>query len=628
MSKAGDGIHVHDSMGNHPNWCSQSIVIRTIGMKNSGAIAALLLASIAVPAFWLAPASVFAQSADPDDDDGDNDPPDDDDDVPDPDDPGSEPPEAGGDPAEGGGGSDPGDSDGGGSDPVDPESGGSDPGDDDGAGDPGGAGAAGDGDDDAPGGGDDGDGPTPGSSGAGDDDDGDDGDDAPGGTPGSSSDDDDDSPVSGSAANGSNDDDDDDSAPSGTATGGNDDDDDRDGDDTPGAGVTPGDDDDDDIGSGGTPERGDDPAGDVETIGAGDEDENERIRLDDRDGIETDRDGFRYRRNEFVALDLDTDDVARLRGQGYQIIRSEKLGALSGTIFLLKSPARVRDNEALEQIEAVADPATLGLNHLFDSSSARIARSSGKPVSRPACGCQIGLIDTGVAAQLPMFRHATIEQRAFNAPSVTPKLHGTAIAHLFSGTAPRTNRKTRVVVADIFSGPRKEAGSTYALVKALDWMAAKGVPVINVSLAGPRNPVVAATIERLAKRGHLIVAAAGNDGPAAPPVFPGAYAGVVAVTAVDASRQVYRYANRGNYIDFSAIGVNVPSIDPRGTLTTATGTSFAAPVVAARLAERMAKPDPAIARTLIADLEKKARDLGPPGRDGIFGHGLIDGGGQ
>jgi hypothetical protein len=74
--------------------------------------------------------------------------------------------------------------------------------------------------------------------------------------------------------------------------------------------------------------------------------------------------------------------------------------------------------------------------------------------------------------------------------------------------------------------------------------------------------------------------------------------------------------------------VNVPSIDPRGTLTTATGTSFAAPVVAARLAERMAKPDPAIARTLIADLEKKARDLGPPGRDGIFGHGLIDGGGQ
>jgi Subtilase family len=605
-------------------------------MKNSGTMAALLLASIAAPGIWLAPVNAFAQSTDPDDDDGDNDPPDDDDDVPDPDDPGSEPPEAGGDPTEGGGGGDPGDNDGGGSDPADPGGGGSDPGDGDESDDPGGAapGTDGDGDDDAPGGGDDGDGSTPGSSGAGDDDEGDDGDDAPLGTPGSSGDDDDDdddddvSPGSGSAVTGSNDDDDDDSAPSGAPAGGNDNDD-RDDDDTPVASLTPGDDDDDDdIESGETPERGGDPAGVVETIGGGDEDESERIRLDDRDGIEIDREGFRYRRNEFVALDLDTDDVARLRGQGYQIIRTEKLGALQGTIFLLKSPARVRDNEALEQIEAVADPATLGLNHLFDSSSARIARSSGRPVRRPACGCRIGLIDTGVAAQLPMFRHATIEQRAFNAPGVTPKLHGTAIAHLFSGTLPRANRKTSVVVADIFSGPRKESGSTYALVKALDWMAAKGVPVINVSLAGPRNPVVAATIERLAKRGHLIVAAAGNDGPAAPPVFPGAYAGVVAVTAVDARQQVYRYANRGNYIDFSAIGVNVPSIDPRGTLTTATGTSFAAPVVAARLAESLAKPDPAIARALIADLEKKARDLGPPGRDGIFGHGLIDGGSQ
>lgn len=308
------------------------------------------------------------------------------------------------------------------------------------------------------------------------------------------------------------------------------------------------------------------------------------------------------------------------------MIRSDRLPALASTVFLLKGPPRRADAEALDDLENFGDPGSAGFNHLFDSSSAVVRRSQKKlPSVRTACGCLVGLIDTGVAAGLPMFRHAAFEQRAFNAPSVVPKVHGTAVAHLFAGTAPRANRKTRILVGDIFSGPRGQSGSTYALVKALDWMAAKGVPVINVSLAGPRNPVVAATIERLAGRGHIIVAAAGNDGPAAPPVFPGAYGGVVAVTAVDSVRQVYRYANRGSYIDFAAFGVDVPSIDPRGSFASATGTSFAAPVVAAHLAERMARPDPVAAKRLIAELERKARDLGPPGRDQTFGHGLVDG---
>jgi subtilisin family serine protease len=262
---------------------------------------------------------------------------------------------------------------------------------------------------------------------------------------------------------------------------------------------------------------------------------------------------------------------------------------------------------------------------LFDSSSARVrTQAKAPPLARPACGCRIGLIDTGVAASLPAFRHVQIEQRAFNAATPQPQLHGTAISHLFAGTAPRAGTRTRIQIADIFAGPRGTAGSTFALVQALDWMAAQGVPVINISLAGPRNAVVANTIERLAARGHVIVAAAGNDGPAAPPVFPGAYSGVIAVTAVDQRRQIYRYANRGAYVDFAAPGVNVSAMDPKGLRASATGTSFAAPVVAARLATSLTRPNPAAARAAIAALEATARDLGPPGRDPIFGQGLVE----
>lgn len=529
------------------------------------------LASFGGAAVTFNPQSGFAQSADPDDDDDNTTDPDDDSGVPDPDD--------------GGGGSEP-DSDAG----TDPGTG-DDATPDDSANDDstsvGGTGSTGGTDDDGPA-------------------------------------DDDSGQAVASAATDTDDDGDDDSAAAPAA--GIDSDDDNDATTTTTARA--GDDDADDANDGGDAPvaNDDDDAGDNDTsVTGGGEDDSDRIKLDARDGIETDREGFRYRRNEFVALDLDVGDVTRLRGRGYQVIRSDRLGALSGTLFLLKSPARIRDSDALEQIEAIADPAVLGLNHLFDSSSANVRRKPGRaPVKRASCGCQIGLIDTGVAAQLPMFKHATIEQRSFNTTAVTPRLHGTAIAHLFAGTSALPNRKTRIVVADIFSGPRSGSGSTYALVKALDWMAAKGVPVINISLSGPRNPVVASTLERMAKRGHLIVAAAGNDGPAAPPVFPGAYAGVVAVTAVDARQQIYRYANRGNYIDFSAYGVDIPSIDPRGVVTTATGTSFAAPIVAARLAAKLSRPDPNAARVLVTELVKKARDLGPRGRDGIFGHGLIE----
>lgn len=514
-----------------------------------------------------------------------------------------------------------GDDDAGVPDPDDPDT--DPPGDDDG--DPG----SGDADDDGPGGDDGG--------GAGGDDGGtDDGGDS-----------DDGAAAGGGSAGGDDDDsesDDDDGAPAAAASGGggdddgDDDGDDGDDDDAPAASNGAGGDDDDDNGGGGDDDgptenapgnsggdAGDDDDAVLEIIGGGSESESERLRLDERDGIDTDREGFRYRAHEFVAIDLQPTELAELRRRGIEVVRSSRLGALTGTLYLLRGPASANDQDLLGQIDDVADPGALSLNHLFDSTSARV-RTQGKapPVARPACGCRIGLIDTGVASSLPAFRHVQVEQRAFNAAAPVPQLHGTAIGHLFAGTAAKPGARTRIHVADIFAGPRGTAGSTYALVQALDWMAAQGVPVINVSLAGPRNAVVAASIDRLTSKGHVIVAAAGNDGPAAPPVFPGAYTGVIAVTAVDQRRQIYRYANRGSYVDFAARGVNVPSMDPKGLRTSTTGTSFAAPVIAARLAAALTRPNVAAAKAAVAALEASATDLGAPGRDATFGQGLVE----
>lgn len=353
----------------------------------------------------------------------------------------------------------------------------------------------------------------------------------------------------------------------------------------------------------------------------------DRDELDDRDGIATDEDGFRYRRGEFIALDVSADELAKLRATGFELIDSAKLTAMSATLLLLRGPPQLTDEAALDALETIAEPETFGFNHLFDSSAVQTTRKPGSsPPDRQACGCEIGLIDTGVATGLSNFKHVALVQRAFNGKQAQARLHGTAVAHLMAGTKRHPARATKIFVADIFGGPRETAGSSFALIKAVDWLAVQGVPVINISLSGPRNAAVASGIARINRRGHIIVAAAGNDGPAAPPVFPGAYEGVVGVTAVDGANRVYRYANRGAYIDFSARGVAVPAIDAKGEMHDATGTSFAAPVIAARLAGDHRTPDAAAAQRAVRALETQARDLGAPGRDPVYGAGLIGGG--
>ena len=298
--------------------------------------------------------------------------------------------------------------------------------------------------------------------------------------------------------------------------------------------------------------------------------------------------------------------------------------SLNGQAVLLASPARVKDIDALVQLDGLIGDASHAYNHLFDRASA-LVRSGSKPqrVARRACPCRIGVIDTGVAGALPDLKRTRLVQQGFNGGTPDPALHGTIISSLIAGTEPAPGSRTEIIVGDVFSGPRRSAGSALAVVRALDWMAAQKVAVINVSLSGANNPVVADAIARLAARGHIIVAAAGNDGPAAPPAFPAAYPGVVAVTAVDEKQAIYRYANRGSYIAFAARGVDVVGLAPDGTTKIVSGTSFAAPGVAIRLASSLKAPDPAAARAALAGLEREARDLGAPGRDPVFGAGLI-----
>jgi len=177
----------------------------------------------------------------------------------------------------------------------------------------------------------------------------------------------------------------------------------------------------------------------------------------------------------------------------------------------------------------------------------------------------------------------------------------------FAGGAPGADLR----VADIYGG-QAEGGSSTALAQALAWMIEQRVGVVNVSLVGPRNALVERAIQRAQARGLTVVAAVGNDGPAAPPLYPAAYDGVIGVTAVNARDQVLPEAARGPQVAFAAPGADMAAAAPAGRWTSVRGTSFAAPIVAGL-----------VARQGQAALARSAADLGARGRDAVYGQGLV-----
>jgi subtilisin family serine protease len=165
-----------------------------------------------------------------------------------------------------------------------------------------------------------------------------------------------------------------------------------------------------------------------------------------------------------------------------------------------------------------------------------------------------------------------------------------------------------------------------AMIEALNWMLEQEVAVINMSLAGPDNNLLRRVISAATDKGAFIIAAAGNEGPAASTVYPAGYENVIAVSAFDEQHQPYRWSNRGEYIDYSALGVNVLSAQPQQSVGKESGTSMAAPVVSAALAcllfEHTAH-NILNRATVLAQLLDQAVDLGPKGRDPVFGVGAI-----
>jgi hypothetical protein len=329
--------------------------------------------------------------------------------------------------------------------------------------------------------------------------------------------------------------------------------------------------------------------------------------------------------------------VARL---GFAVIEQRNLPALGLTVARLRLPPGLTETAGRRLLQQRFPAIIADYNDLYRPTGSLSLPAPDYPrrligwgSPDPGCGRgrTIGIVDTAVEAGLPAFAAAAIAQRSFVEAGLAAAdpAHGTAVAGILVATR-RAGRAGGLLpgaalrVAAIFH--RDQAGApaadALAFALALDWLAAERVEIVNLSLAGADNAVIRLAVERAAARGTLLVAAAGNDGPAAPPAIPAAYPGVLAAAAVDAQRRPDPAGNRGAYIAFAAPGRQVWAASPEGG-GYVSGSSFAAPFVAAALAAALEEGESADRATLERRLAERAVDLGAPGRDPVFGWGLI-----
>ena len=306
-------------------------------------------------------------------------------------------------------------------------------------------------------------------------------------------------------------------------------------------------------------------------------------------------------RGELVAVSPSATDMAAARRLNFTVVRQDRLAALGLSSVTLRVPDGMTAVAALAALRHADETGNFDYAHIYNPSgkAKRPAAAGASAVSAKAGNLSVGMIDGGIDPRHPALRSAEIVVRNFADHEASPATaHGTAVASLlvgrdgdFSGNLPGA----KLYAADVYGGAAN-GGSADELARALDWMAANGIAVTNVSLAGPPNALLAAAVKAFVAGGHVLVAAAGNDGPAGPLNYPAAYPGVISVTSVDAGRHLQLDANRAR-CRFAALGVEVRAANLPGGYAAFTGTSYAAPVVTARFALLVQRPDLTLART-------------------------------
>ena len=335
-----------------------------------------------------------------------------------------------------------------------------------------------------------------------------------------------------------------------------------------------------------------------------------------RQALEPDPRGAPAIRGEILAWSPSPAGLQAAAAAGLRVLRAHRIDGLDETIVVLGVPDSAGTAAMLERLRALDPDGSYDFNHVYQGGgTAEAVPAAAAPAARD------GLIDSGVDAGHAVFAGTKITPWGC-AGAAYPSAHGSAVAALMVGRAPvfaGAAPGASLFAADVYCGS-PTGGAAEVIAAALGWMAQQQVAVVNLSIVGPPNRTLERAVAAMVRRGHLLVAAVGNDGPAAPPLYPASYPGVVGVSAVDRRGKVLPEAARGPQVMFAAPGNDMVSAAPgEPPYRRVRGTSFAAPIVAALLANRITLPDPEAARGVLAELARQASGA----VDGETGRGIV-----
>lgn len=342
-----------------------------------------------------------------------------------------------------------------------------------------------------------------------------------------------------------------------------------------------------------------------------------------RSSIAVDERGDAARAGEVIVADPDGAVVAAAQAKGFTLLERGDFDGLGIGFARFATPHGTSLARAVRMMRKLAGGRDVSADQLhFQGGTASAATSGAAIAPAAAIGARIGMIDGGVGATAAL--DGSVTARGFARGAPRPSNHGSAIASLLLGAGKVRGAADGAMLfnADVY-GQDVAGGGALAIARALAWLSQNKIPVTVISLVGPPNPVLARVVAAVEARGMIIVAAVGNDGPAAPPSYPASYPGVVAVTGVDARNRALIEAGRALHLDYAAPGADMLAADMNGRAVKVRGTSFAAPLAAARIARFHRIADPLATAATIQAVDREARDLGAPGPDRRFGRGLL-----
>jgi len=346
-----------------------------------------------------------------------------------------------------------------------------------------------------------------------------------------------------------------------------------------------------------------------------------------------------YVTNEIIAASADLDDAKKLAQTmsnfHARVIRRKKMTTLGIVLSTFRLQPGSKVSDIIKQLRQQQPETWIDANHFYQPYAS--ANENRKQLfnnialtANEKCDAdiRIGILDGPVDVSLASLADQKIKQKQVfsRGKKVASYKHGTAVSSLlvgdpqFPGLAGVMNTATLFVGIVMQQDPKDEKrifATTENLILGIDWLLKQKVQVINLSLGGSRNALLELVIRKTLESNVAIVAAAGNGGAKAPKSYPAAQEGVIAVSAIDTEGVIANDANQGDYIDLVAPGVDVWVASQKSTGRYASGSSMAAPIVAAALARLGGSPNHSV------QLFESAKDIGKAGRDPIYGWGLL-----